>query len=230
MRRCLFPLIFVCLLAAVPAFSQRVIESESSFAIVGNEGVVRLAVENAAPSNADVRLDLVDTGDTVKASACRYSFAFPTGKHLHEFRMKLGDVGKDVNDALAWHRLRYTVGSSTGTISLSQLMPDLFELRILAAGDVLAGMTYRARIRALNPFTEKPAAGVKVESTLSLELKSEDDEELKLTATGETDRDVFSRGHHVTEVLRILLQIADQVAELGVGNAAYGRESNLPKR
>ena len=60
MRRCLFPLIFVCLLAAVPAFSQRVIEGESSFAIVGNEGVVRLAVESATASNAEIRLDLID--------------------------------------------------------------------------------------------------------------------------------------------------------------------------
>jgi len=53
-------------------------------------------------------------------------------------------------------------------------------------------MTYRSRIRALNPFTNKAVEGVKISAELELELKSVDDQKLKLNASGETDADGFA--------------------------------------
>lgn len=192
MRRCLFPLVFVCLFSAVAAFPQRVIENESSFSIVGNEGVIRLVFESPIPEKRNAYLELMDVGDAVKATVSRPNLAVSAGKQTFDFRMKLGQFGANANDDLAWYRLRYSIGDAKGIVSLSQIMPDLFEMRIIAAGNVLPGMTYRARVRALNPFTEKPAPGVKIDTELKLELKGNDDQVLKLKASAETDADGFA--------------------------------------
>ena len=90
MRPRLFPIVFVCLFFAVSAFSQRVVENETSFAIVGNEGVVKLAIESPSPTTAYVKLDLLDTSDATRGTAIRQTVALTAGKQIHEFRMKLG--------------------------------------------------------------------------------------------------------------------------------------------
>jgi hypothetical protein len=95
MRSCLFPLVFVCLFFALPAFSQRVVEGETTFATVGGEGVVRLAIESPSPTSAYVNLDLLDTSDVIRATAGRQNIELPDGKQIHEFRMKLDDLGQN---------------------------------------------------------------------------------------------------------------------------------------
>ena len=51
-------------------------------------------------------------------------------------------------------------------------------------------MTYRSRIRAINPFNNQAVQGVNVNADLNLELK--DEKKLTFSANGETDRDGFA--------------------------------------
>nr|MBA2347806.1 hypothetical protein [Solirubrobacterales bacterium] len=91
-----------------------------------------------------------------------------------------------------WYRLRYRIGGTAGIVSLSQLLRDLFELRIIASGNVISGTTYRTRVRAVNPFADQPSAGVAVETEIELELKGDGNETLRLGAKGVTDAEGFA--------------------------------------
>ena len=56
----------------------------------------------------------------------------------------------------------------------------------------MAGMNYRVRVRAVNPFDGLPAAGVKVDTTVELDLRGDDDKKLRLSGSGETGGDGFA--------------------------------------
>src|SRR5688572_4547206 len=193
MRGILFLSVLVCLFSGVPSLAQRVIESESTAAVEGETGVFRLAVEGQNRREATVaRAELINTEGVVVASAAR-TIPSGGGKQTVEFRIPLGQIlTTNPNNDLAWYRLRYRVGSSLGVISLSQMIRDLFELRIAAATNVTAGMTYRTRVRALNPFTDQPVSGVRIDTLLKLDLKDSEANELELRTTGETNAEGFA--------------------------------------
>src|SRR5204863_1895826 len=93
-----------------------------------------------------------------------------------------------------WYRLHYriaTTGSpithtAEGIVSLSEITPDLFELRVAAAEMAHEAMRYQARVQAIHPITRKPAQGVRVDAVLTLETNHEGDG-VKLQASGVTD-------------------------------------------
>ena len=95
-------------------------------------------------------------------------------------------------DKLAWYRLHYRVGGAEGFASLSELLKDIFELRVAAGEKVRAGMNYRVQIRAVQPFTKIPVKNVKIEALVTLDVDTDQDEDdIKLTGTGETDQEGF---------------------------------------
>src|SRR5580765_6557761 len=75
---------------------------------------------------------------------------------------------------------------------MSQLLGDLFELRVIANDQLLAGMTYRVRVRALNPSNGMPTDGVRIDAELNMGLKNDTTHKLDLTSAGETNRDGFA--------------------------------------
>jgi hypothetical protein len=192
MRGILFLSVLVCLFLSGPALAQRVIESESTASIEGQTGVFRLALENTFGGKSyPASAELINTEDKVVASAVRTASG---DTQTIEFRMPLSEtLTSTPNDDLAWYRLRYRVGPASGVISLSQMIRDLFELRITASSNLMAGMTYRVRVRAVNPVTEQPVPGVSLETLLKLDLENDDDgEDLALRNTAETNADGFA--------------------------------------
>ncbi|HEV8590639.1 MAG TPA: MG2 domain-containing protein, partial [Pyrinomonadaceae bacterium] len=193
MRKRLFLLVFVCLFIALPAYSQRVIENESTASIAGNEVVIQLAIENNSPIRSLVaKVELIDIAGATRAIRTNQNVSLRGGKQSIEIHLPLGDLTQRANEDLAWYRLRYSVGNAGGIIAMSQLVRDLFELRIIAADNLMTGTVYRTRIRAVNPFTDAPAIGVAIETHVELDLRGDDDKKLVLTGAGVTDTEGFA--------------------------------------
>ena len=95
---------------------------------------------------------------------------------------------------LLWYRLHYRIAAAEaqasvtadGIISLSEITPDLLEVRVAAAEMAHEGMRYRARVQAIHPITQKPAGKVQVDAVLTLETDDEGNG-VKLPAAGVTD-------------------------------------------
>lgn len=192
MRSRVIAIVLVCLFYAVTAFSQSVLESESEIVFGENEAVVRLAVQSErVVKNAATRLELLDAGGVVRLSGGG-SRDLAKGNQTLEFRLPLAELSRSQNEDLVWYRLRYRVADTNGIVSVSQIAKELFELRIIAASNVMSGMGYRVRIRAVNPFTEAPAAGVEIETTLELDKPEEGSTANEYKATGMTDAKGFA--------------------------------------
>ncbi len=192
MRQKLFLTLVVCLACLFSARAQTVIESESNISFTGNSANVSLTVENREQSfDGAIEVALLDAENKIRGTAAQNA-KIEAGKKSYNLTLPVGDLAQKKLDDLFWYRLRYRVGESSGVVSLSQIIRDVFDLRVIASNNLLSGMSYRSRIRALNPFTNQPVAGVEVGAELALELKTGDDQKLKLAATGETDRDGFA--------------------------------------
>jgi hypothetical protein len=175
----------VCL---IQGRAQTVNEKESSITIKGTSAEVSLAVESADRlPGAAVSLELLDAQNKVRTSASQPCSLRP-GKTICRLALPLGEMLKTEQDDFFWFRLQYRVGQSTGVVSLSELLKDIFELRASVPRNFLTGSTYRVRVRALNPYSLKAVKGVKVDGEFSVDIATDPDEdELKLKATGQTD-------------------------------------------
>ncbi|HEX7295863.1 MAG TPA: MG2 domain-containing protein [Pyrinomonadaceae bacterium] len=80
---------------------------------------------------------------------------------------------------MLWYRLHYTVIPKTaaastnisqleGFISLSEITPELFELRVAGPGGVREGTVYQALVHAVHPITNGPAKGVQIKASATL--------------------------------------------------------------
>jgi hypothetical protein len=181
-------LLFLFLLfTALDLPGQAVDESASSVAVGGNGVAVELSVQSAVDTpNIPARLELVDTLGSVVATVST-GVVLKKGRQKLSFVLPLDVPDLDSEEDLVWYRLRYLIGNTWGTISLSRMMSDVFELRVAGSSDVVAGMVYRVRVSAVDPFNRKPVSGVKVEAKLSLDLRSGEDDKLILDGVSETD-------------------------------------------
>lgn len=193
MRPPVFLLVLVCLFSATNAFSQAVNEVETTVSIQAKEAVVKLAVESDSDmAGVQAGLELLNTAGAVKSFRNANDLRLKKGKQIIEFRMPLAAVNTNENEYIAWYRLRYRIGNASGVVSMSQVIRDFFELRIIASENLLSGMTYRVRVRAFNPFTAQAALGVKVNIAVELDLQGDGDQKLKLNSSGETGADGFA--------------------------------------
>jgi hypothetical protein len=192
MRSKLFPLLVVCLVCLFSARAQTLVETETSVVLHEKTAEIFLVVENSNPAfDSRVELKLLDEKSAVRASAAQ-NLRIEPGKKSYAVALPLGDSLKSAAETVAWFRLQYQVGAARGVISLSEILRDAFELRVIAADSLLTGMNYRTRVRALNPSTQKAVAGVAVGAELILELKGDGEQKLKLAANGETDAEGFA--------------------------------------
>ncbi|HEX6123781.1 MAG TPA: MG2 domain-containing protein, partial [Pyrinomonadaceae bacterium] len=193
MRGLLFRLIPVCLFLVAPVVGQTVNEKASTAWIEGDKAVVRLSIAGDDGGRAtDARVELLDVNGKVAALQTRSALRIRSGEQQIEFSFPLGRLREIANSELPWYRLRYRLGDANGIISLSQMLRGLFELRISASNSVLAGVAYRVRVRATSPVDRQPVSGVRVDTNIILDLKGEDESNLKLAASGETDVDGFA--------------------------------------
>lgn len=191
MRVKIFPLLVVSLICAFSAVGQTVLENDSAIFFRQGKATLQLAVvAEKETANVPFRVDLLTIYGNVAASAS-VNRTLTNGPQMVEMVFPI-DLSKTQNEDLAWYRIRYRVGEASGIISVSQIASELFEMRIVATENVFSGMTYRVRVRAVNPFTEKSADNVRVETKLSLEQQDEDSEDLEYTAESVTDADGFA--------------------------------------
>lgn len=173
-------------------------ESRTRFVLHGGHAEVLLAVENTTGKtrNATVKLELLDKNDGVLSEITATQSVAPGSRTL---RFNLPPLADDVSEInlrdVIWYRLKYRMadaaGSGTsidsGIISLSQIMPDLFEIRVATSDFAREGGRYRARVQALHPFTHRPAAGVQVKGEIVFE-----DDDRKSTASATTNKEGYA--------------------------------------
>ncbi|HVF30861.1 MAG TPA: MG2 domain-containing protein, partial [Pyrinomonadaceae bacterium] len=190
MRANLFPAVLVCLLMTIATLGQTVDESDSRVIFRDNTAVFDLVINQPSnPQTTNIQLEIIDPTGLVRAEKSEL-LTVKTGKHRYPVQIPVGELVKAEGDDVGWLRLRYTLGAATGVVSLTQLIKDVFELRLSSPNRVVPGSEYRMRVRAVNPFTKAGVKQVAVVAKLELELEVEDgDDELELTATASTDSD-----------------------------------------
>jgi hypothetical protein len=193
MRRTVLAVFVMVVVCSFSTLGQSVNDAESSALIKQGNAVISLAISaDQAMSGLATRVDLLDTNDALRAQSVVRNINLHRGKQAVEFSIPLEQIVNTGTEDIAWYRLRYQIGEASGTIAMSQLLRDLFEMRVIATDQLMAGMTYRVRVRALNPFNGQATAGVKIEAAVELSLKNAAKQRLDLTAAGETNTDGFA--------------------------------------
>jgi len=145
---------------------------------------VALALENltANPLRARIELAWLDPQDRVPWQTDRRE-TVTSGASKIAVPLPLF-IDSDQADKALWYRLRYRImpekdsskafAPITGLISLSEITPDIFELRVIASEFPIAGKPYRAHVRALHPITSRPVSGVRINASLKFDNDRED--------------------------------------------------------
>jgi hypothetical protein len=173
----------------------KVNESETKANFENNQLQTNLVVENSASAlNARVKLEVLGAEDNVLASSETLQ-SLRRGKQSLSIPLTFG-ANADTGELL-WKRLRYTISpensavSISNIVSLSEIMPEVFELQISAPEKIFAGMNLRAHILALHPFTKKPIKNVEISGELELDTES-DETELVVKGKGRTNDEGFA--------------------------------------
>ena len=155
---------------------------------------VFLVVENhSSVKNARVHLELLDPKSRVAANTIRVK-SIDRGTQTLSFSlpMDLSKMAENDRRQLPWYRLSYNIEHidslntiTAGFISLSEITPDLFDLRIATSWVAREGGQYRVRVQTAHPINRHPVAQVRVDGIVGLE--ADNDQYLKLAAYGSTD-------------------------------------------
>jgi len=195
MRTRVIALAVVCLFTALIANGQKINEAESSLLLSERSGEFLLQIENEGDKiDTKLKLELLDQSGKVRASLEK-ELRIKRGKKRYRVEMPLGGLLKTVDNGFLWYRVRYSLGESRGILSLSELVKDIFEVRVAAAHFVKAGQNYRVRVRTFDSKNELPVRKVSVQGTLNLDIDTDsdnDDAEIVVTANGTTDRKGFA--------------------------------------
>jgi hypothetical protein len=178
----------VCLLFAVhpsgASSALRLDESKIRVSLEEAQTRVSLEVESGGPRsfNARVTIALLDPRGKVRAEASTDVSVRP-GKNSLSLPIKLpySELLEAERRQFPWYRLRYRVapedGASVeaveGLVSLSEVTPDLFELRVIAPRKASAGAQLRTRVRTFNPVTGRAVKGVEVSGELKFDTEDE---------------------------------------------------------
>ncbi|HEV2802636.1 MAG TPA: MG2 domain-containing protein [Pyrinomonadaceae bacterium] len=201
--------------AATQTLPLRVDETASRVSFGEGSCKISLVVENSAAADAAGRaapahfkLELLDRRDKVVARTQRREHLRPGANNVPAF-LPFPDFARSGEDIryLLWYRLRYEITPGDGVsedaasrvagiISLSEITPDLFELRVSAAEKANEGQLYRVRVRATHPLTSRPVRGVAVTAEVSLDEDDDDDvdedaKKLPLKLAGTTNADGY---------------------------------------
>jgi hypothetical protein len=176
----------VCLLAAYPSGASSALRlDESKIKVSLEEAQTRVSLEvesgEARSFNARLTVALLDPKDKVRAEGAS-DVQVRRGQNSFSVPIKLpySELLEAERKQFPWYRLRYSVapegdvsvGAVEGLVSLSEVTPDLFELRVVSSSKARAGSELRARVSAVNPVTGRAVKGVAV----SGELKFDGDE------------------------------------------------------
>ncbi|HXC71592.1 MAG TPA: MG2 domain-containing protein [Pyrinomonadaceae bacterium] len=173
----------------------RVNEADTRILLDQDPAQVLLAVENSTGVTVNVRVEveLLDPQNKSKAKATQIAtIAKGTQKLSLSLPFSVSQLPATERPNILWQRLRYrlTEESSTrvvaeGLISLSEIAPDLFDVRVAAAEMIREGNRYQARAQATHPLTRKPIANVRIDGELKVE--DDNDKSVKVRASKTTD-------------------------------------------
>lgn len=193
--------VVVCLFLISVARAQsvwRIDEAEIKAVSSANQLRIDFPADNPAQSfSAAVRLEILDADDKILAQTETAEF-FKRGRQIIKIPLDFAQKPENANDLLRC-RLRYSFvrndspQQARGIVSLSEILPELFELQITAAENVYAGMKLRAHVLAVHPLTKKPIKNVSIKGEVALDLAVETDGEdaLKISAKGSTNSEGF---------------------------------------
>jgi uncharacterized protein YfaS (alpha-2-macroglobulin family) len=204
---CLCALAAATLVNATQTFSLRVDEAATRISLAEGHGKISLAVENSAGTSvpAHITLELLDPHDKVVARTQRRE-TLKRGVNVVAAFLPLSNFarpgGGNNTGQLLWYRLRYAIAPvaapeaeatpvAAGIISLSEITPDLFELRVSAASKITGGQLYRVRVRATHPLSSRPVRGVEVAAEVVFDESDEDGKSGALRLSGVTDGDGY---------------------------------------
>ncbi|MDX6498173.1 MAG: hypothetical protein QOG23_1433 [Blastocatellia bacterium] len=171
-----------------------------------NEGAIRFLIQHDSASvllsinnscgelvRTRIQIEVLDPENRVKASIDRVEDLARGTKILTlPVPFNSSKLLPAERHRLLWYRLHYRVipdqsaaNTTDGLVSLSEITPDLFEVRLATSEIVHEGGGYFARIQTIHPITRRPAANVAIDAEVTLE--DDNDRSVKLKAAGVTD-------------------------------------------
>lgn len=199
---CLSLPLLLCVQLSRASGALKVNEATTRFSLRDDNPQLQLAVENGSRKsfNAVVRIEFVDPNDKIKSSTAP-SLAIHQGNQKLELNLpfKISQLGWSEQSQLLWYRVRYRIEPDlgagiapiSGTMSLSEITPDLFEIRVASSTIVREGMRYRVTVQAQHPLTNGAARGVEIYGTVEFD-DDDTDEKTVLKARGVTDKEGFA--------------------------------------
>ena len=142
---------------------------------------VMIAVENSTGETVRVaiHLEVLDPQNHPTAKIDRVE-SIGAGSQNLKFPLPLyfSSMSESKRSDLLLNRLRYRVSQETsggntlaaGTISLSEITPDLFDLRVATSEVIREKDRLLARVQASHPVSRRPAANVQIDGEVSLSI------------------------------------------------------------
>ncbi|PYS48774.1 MAG: hypothetical protein DMF68_12140, partial [Acidobacteria bacterium] len=175
----------------------RVNESATRFLLDSERTGASLAIENPLGSSvrAHIRIDLIDTDGRVRSHGERDEMiSAGRAQAFIPLAFQFSNLSDTERGKFLLYRLRYSIKDFArtdekpivGVISLSEITPDIFDVRVVASEFAREASRYTVRVRAAHPVTGLGIAGVGVEA--QIEIDNEDGKPATtLKASGITD-------------------------------------------
>jgi hypothetical protein len=172
-------------------------ESQIRIALGGDEARVSLRLVNAAERGLDagITVEVLDPSGGVRAAATIVRRLERGANALAvPIRLPFAELLEAERRQFPWYRLRYRIeavgdGAATeGLVSLSEIAPELFELRVVSSQQARGGTTFRARVRTANPVSRRPVRGVSLDAQLTFDAQPP----IALRASAQTDNEGFA--------------------------------------
>jgi hypothetical protein len=204
-RACLLILFFFSSLFVLFQISSavgvlRVNEAEIKMSLLTETTETTLLVENSFGQNipATIALEIIEPSGAIAASAAIKETLKPNANVVTvPLNLNYSKLDYSKQSRILWYRLRYRIipdatskaSGVEGIVSFSQLLTDLFELKVTTPKKVSAGSSLRVVARTTQPLSSRPIASLKVEA----KIEFDDDEKYRpLTATGVSNAEGYA--------------------------------------
>jgi hypothetical protein len=156
--------------------SLRVNSAKTKVQLQGDALRITLGLDNTSERSAaaQVTLELLDPHGQSRGEVQREQ-NIPRGSSKSDWVVQLSGVKTADLDDVFWYRLRYriepdssaepTLEPVSGILSLSQIAPAMFRLEYAGPSAVRLGTRFEALVRAVQPATYEPVAGVNIRAT-----------------------------------------------------------------
>ena len=184
----------------------RVNETNTRIFLEKQPAEVLLSIENSTGVTvlATVEVELLDPHSNSKAKSSQIQSIQNGNQKLSlSLPFKFASLPDKERRNFLFYRLHYRVsenGSTAspladGVVSLSEITPDLFDLRVITSELVREGNKYLARVQASHPITRRPAANVQING----EIKISNDDDNEMVVNVRTPKTTDSAGYALLE-------------------------------